>query len=227
MKNKSLLVLITAIITLSIAGCATTHQARSVKPSGFLANSEQLKKGNRKQALLRYVNPSAPWTRYTKVILLPVRLYAGQGSDLHNANPEQRLALANYFTAALHQELGKNYRIVTTPGPDVMIIRTAITDADESEVLLDTVTTIMPIGLAASTLKRVAVGSDSFVGDAQAEMEILDSLSGIRIAAAVDKRIGTKALRTKFGAWNHAKAAFDYWAEQLRERLEEVSSKRF
>jgi hypothetical protein len=101
-----------------------------------------------------------------------------------------------------------------------MTIRAAITDADESEVVLDLFTTVMPIGLALSAMKSVATGSGSFVGDAQAEIEILDSSTSTRLAAAVDRRVGTKALRYKFGAWNDAKEACDHWAQQLRERLE-------
>lgn len=222
MKLKSLFLLITATAALGLCGCSTTQQAASVKPSGFLVNYSQLKKGDGDQALLRYFNPAARWSRYSKIMLYPVKLYASKGSDLNNANPEERAGLANYFSAVLREELKKDYTLVSTPGPDVMVIRTAITDADESEVLLDTVTTLMPIGLALSTMKRTIGESDSFVGDAQAEIDIADSMSGVRLAAAVDKRYGTKALRSKFGGWSHAKEAFDYWAEQLRERLEEA-----
>jgi hypothetical protein len=209
--------------TLIICGCATTHQADSVKPSGFLTNYSQLKKGGDDEALLRYVNPRAPWGNYRKIILQPVKLYASKDSDLRNASQEERAALANYFTAALREELVKNYKLVSTPGPDVMTIRAAITDADESEVVLDLFTTVMPIGLALSAMKSVATGSGSFVGDAQAEIEILDSSTSTRLAAAVDRRVGTKALRSKFGAWNDAKEACDHWAKQLRERLEAMT----
>ncbi len=213
--KKSLLLFITVPTALYLNGCSTTQHASSAKPSGFLADYSQLKEGDGDEALLRYVNPDVQWKSYRKIILEPVKIYAGKGSDLRNTSPEQRSALANYFTAALHEELKKDYKLVNSAGPGVMVVRAAITDADQSEVLLDTVTTLMPIGLALSTLKRVATGADTFVGDAQAEMEILDSMGGERMAAAVDKRIGTKALRSKFGTWNHAQECFDYWAEQL------------
>ena len=91
-------------------------------------------------------------------MLPPVKLYGGKDSDLRNASPEEPAALANYFTATLHEELGKDYRIVSSPGPDVMIIRTAITDADESEVLLDTVVAVAsasgPCALSRKKRKR-------------------------------------------------------------------------
>ncbi len=211
-----------ALGTLFIAGCSTTHQARSVTTSGFLDNYAQLKEGEDGQAVLRYVRPGVNWASYNKIIIDPVMVYAGPKSDLASANQEQRQALASYFMATLKENLSQDFKLVNSPGPGVLRVRAAITDADSSMVMLNTVTTILPIGLAVSTLKRVVTGSDSFVGDAQAEMEILNSTDGVRLAAAVDKRIGTKAIRSKFGSWNDAKEAFDFWAERLRTRLAEA-----
>jgi hypothetical protein len=226
-QNESMETKLTRLLSLAVVmpflfACSTTHQARSVTKSGFLGNYSQLKEGDSGQALLRYVNPDVQWSSYKKVILEPIRVYAGKNSNLASADKEEREVLASYFGAALRKVLQKDYVLVTTPGPDVMTIRAAITDADSSMVMLNTVTTILPIGLAASSLKRVVTGSDSFVGEAQCEIEISDSRTDQRMAAAVDKRIGTKALRSKFGGWSDAKEAFDYWAEQLGERLAEA-----
>jgi hypothetical protein len=210
------------LTTQLLVACSTTHQASSVTKSGFLTNYSQLQAGEEGQALLRYINPTVRWLKYRKAMVDPVRIYAGKKSNLADADKDERQALANYYTAALREALTKDYMLVTKPGPDVMRIRAAITDADSSMVMLNTVTTIMPIGLAVSSLRRAITGSDSFVGEAQSELEIVDSLSGDRLAAAVDRRIGTKALRSKLGAWNDAQAAFDYWAEQLQQRLLEM-----
>ena len=53
------------------------------------------------------------------------------------------------------------------------------------------------------------------------EADITDGVTGQRVAAAVDERAGTKALRTKFdGTWGDFKLAMDWWAQRLNERLE-------
>jgi hypothetical protein len=50
-----------------------------------------------------------------------------------------------------------------------------------------------------------------------------DSVTGKRLAAAVDRRAGTKAQRTKFsGSWGDVKDAFDYWARRVETRLAEL-----
>lgn len=51
---------------------------------------------------------------------------------------------------------------------------------------------------------------------------ITDSITGVRLAAAVDERAGTKAYRAGLKEWSHVKRAFEYWAERIRERLLEL-----
>ncbi len=211
---------------LSLAACATTQQARDVTPSGFLKNYSQLKEGEGDQALLAYRNPQAKWSSYSKIMIIPVKVYAAPEADINSDSNQERIALANYFTAALYSKLKERFTVVREPGPGVLKLRVALTDADQSEVLLDTISTVMPIGLALSTVKRIATGSDTGVGFAQAEMEILDSQTSTRLAAAVDKRFGTKALRAKFGSWNHAEEAMDHWAGQIATKLNEAGAGR-
>jgi hypothetical protein len=227
MKQVSYLLKAALLCSLAcVIGCATTQQASrdDVGVSGFLRDYSQLKPGKSDEALLSYRNPKARWANYNKVMIDRVAVYTSRNSDLKSdASKQDQYALATYFSAALNESLGQKFKIANYPGPDVLRIRTALTDADQSEVLLDTITTT-PIGLALSAIKRGATGADSFVGFAQAEVEILDSLSSERLAAAVDKRYGTKALRSKFGSWNHAKSAMDYWAEAITNRLVELKS---
>ena len=204
-----------------LTGCATTQQASKVTRSGFLGDYSGLKPGKGDQAVLAYQNPTVAWVRYDSIIIDPVQVFMTKDADLKSDSAEERRALANYFTSSLHDELSKHFTIVRTPGPNVLRVRAALTDGDQSEVLLDTISTIMPIGLALSTIKRVATGSDTAVGFAQAEAEILDSRTSTRLAAAVDKRYGTKALRSKFGSWNHAEEAMKHWSERIAKRLVE------
>lgn len=203
----------------TVLGCATTQQAETVTKSGFLGDYSKLKAGKGDQALMVYKNPRAAWGMYTKIMVDPVSIYMTREAELRGDSKEERKELATYFNAALHEELKKNFKIVKTPGEDVLRLRVALRDGDQSEVLMDTISTVMPIGLALSSVKRQALGSDTAVGFAQAEADLRDSVDGTRLAAAVDKQFGTKALRSKFGTWNHAKEAMDHWAEQISARL--------
>ena len=133
--------------------------------------------------------------------------------------------LADYLHTALKEQLEKDYRIVQTPGPGVIRVRVAITEAAGSKIALDLMSNVIPIGIGVTAVNRLATGTHSAVGQAGIEGEVLDSVSGERLLAAVDRRAGRKVLRGKFGTWNDVKEAHDYWAEKLRKRLGELRAK--
>lgn len=210
-----------------LSGCASTYQARGAKTSGFLTNYSQLKEGQGDEALLVYVNPKTDFSSYTKILLDPVRVYATKDSALAKLPREDLQRLVNYLDATLREHLKADYTFVEAPGPDVMQLRVAITEAKGAKVVLDTISTLMPIGLALSEVKNIATGSHSAVGAVGAECEALDSLGKRRLFAAVDKRVGRKVTGKldKFEEWRTANDAFDYWAERLQIRLKEEREK--
>ena len=53
------------------------------------------------------------------------------------------------------------------------------------------------------------------------EFELVDSFSRKRLAAGVDARAGTKALKGKFDQWNDLKEAFEFWTQKVRYELVE------
>ena len=57
------------------------------------------------------------------------------------------------------------------------------------------------------------------VGEASGEVEVTDSLTARVVAAGVDRRIGQRSLRGVFSEWDDVDEAWNYWGEQLRERL--------
>jgi hypothetical protein len=207
-----------------LAGCQGTHQARTVDPSGFLKNYSQLQEGKDNQALLVYINPRTNFARYKGILLDPVKLYAAQGSLLMDASPETRQGLVNYLDAEIRRELAGPFYFATKPGPGVMRFRTAITDAQGSMVAMDTISSVVPIGLAVSVLKSGLTGAHSGVGSCSIEFEAVDSVTGQRLAAAVDKRVGDKFTGNfdKFDQWHAVTDAFDYWAALLKTRLLEL-----
>ena len=107
-----------------------------------------------------------------------------------------------------------------------MRIRIALTETDKSNVGLNAVTTIVPIGLAVNYAKVLATGTGTFVGKAAAECEIRSATTDELLAAAVAARVGQKNLTPgKLGSWGDVKNAADTWAANLRERLTEARAK--
>jgi len=209
------------------AACAGTHQVRSVETSGFLSNYSQLKEGKDDQALMVYTDPNVKFSEYSKIIIDPVSLKASEDSDMGKISAEDRQAIANYFYAALKENLSKKYAIVIEPGPGTMKLRVALTDMSGSKVVLDTLSSIVPVGIAVNLLYKGATGNSTAVGSATGEMELLDSTTGKRLIAAVDGRSGRKYTGKfdKWGKWNDTKDACDYWAQRIAQRLDELSGR--
>lgn len=225
--QKFLAVALAAGLLLGLAACSTTHQARSVTESGFLGDYSQLQKGESGQAKLIYIAPDVDWNKYTKLYIEPVELWKGDetNSPLGEMSQENQQMLVSYFYTSLNNELQKSYTIVDQPGPDTLVLHAAITEAKKSGPVRNLMTSIVPFGIAANLLKTAAFGKGIGVGEVQVEGELLDGATSQRLMAAVDRRVGTKALRTKFdGTWGDVKLAFDYWSERLESRLIKLRS---
>jgi hypothetical protein len=76
-----------------------------------------------------------------------------------------------------------------------------------------------------SSAAGLASDTQVFVGKCGIEAEVTDSLTNHRLAAAVDERAGTKALRGGVGKWSDVEEAFDFWAQRLRSRLQKEREK--
>ena len=86
-------------------------------------------------------------------------------------------------------------------------------------MVLDTITSVVPMALGVSTLKQLTFGTATFVADASIEVEAEDSLTQETLVAAVDRRAGGKGWSKKFNKWGKVEKAFDYWSEKIQTRL--------
>jgi len=215
-------------VGLLMSGCGSTMQAREATPSGFLGDYSQLKPGAEGESLLVYVNPKADLSKYDKILMDPVKVYAGKDSKIAKIPREDLQKLVNYFDAAMRESLKADYKLVKQPGPGVMRLQLAMTEVKGSVVLLDVMSSLTPPGVAVNALKTVATGTPAATGSVGAECQAVDSVSGERLFAAVDARAGQKYTGKfdKFNKWRAAQGAFDYWAQTLQRRLKEESSKK-
>ena len=208
---------------MALTSCTSTSQMRSTKASGFLGDYSQLHKGPSGGAQLVYIRPNVQWSAYNKIMIDPITAYAIPGNPLAKLSKEHLTALTTYLAAAVREQLSKDYQIVNAPGPGVLHMRIALTEAGAGKPVLAVVSSVVPIGMAVSILKTAVTGSGTGTGYARAEMELLDSVTQQRLIAAVDAQAGNK--RDFFGAffkWDDAQDAFNNWAEKTRSRLAEL-----
>lgn len=188
-----------------LAACATTPPAQS----GFLADYAALKPDKYgRPGLLWAEKQGFDWKKYRKVMLDPVVVYYHPQAGSKAIQPDELAKLAAFFREAVVNELQGAYPVVAAPGPDVLRIRAAITDVVPASPALNVVTTavaFVPLDL----------------GGAAIEAEFLDSTTGDRLAAMIDRKRGSSLdLKGGFTELGHAKAAFKEWAADLKKALQ-------
>ena len=232
----------TVAVAITLAGCSTTSQPgrnttlgeENLNGSGFISDVYPLmEEGKDGEALRLYRNSkyasTASFTRFTKMLLDPVKLYAGSQSELKDVPQVQAQAIAQDFYNQLYEQLGKDYQMVQTPGPDTLQISVAIVDAEVSNTWLKAASYI-PLGLTG--VKTVAMqgatyttGKPPTTGQVTIEGKMYDSQTGEIVAAAIDRRTGSRRPiiglfeSSTYDEWSDVTAAGKFWAETMRYRL--------
>jgi len=201
--------------------CTTTQQVRVQRADlkcGFLGSDcDRLTPGAKGQFDLRYVNPSANWRQYTKIIVDPVTFWGGDSGKVSAAEQQ---ALTDYFYQVLREQLGKRFQLVDEPGPGVMRAQVALTDVEPATPGLRTISTIIPAARILNTVKYAASGTYAFVGGAQGEAKLTDAVTGQLLGEAVDRRVGGGSLKAASQwQWGDAENVMTDWAKQVTERL--------
>jgi hypothetical protein len=135
-------------------------------------------------------------------------------------DPAILVEMTDYYQKALLAAVKDGYEVVDQPGPDVLWVRAAITDVVASNPTANTLSSIVPVGMVVSAAAKATTDANMGTGEAATEIEVLDSMTKERLAAAVDRRQGGKAAFR--GKWVDTQQAFDFWAKRFRERLDEM-----
>jgi len=219
-RKFGLSILAAAVIAASLTGCAATRERRGTPEStGFLGDYSQLQENPEFPASLVYVRPGVTWSSYSSIELDSVGLWLSQ--ETSGLSADDRQMLTDVLYTKLDTELRKYFTLVDHPGADSIRVRVALTQASGANVVARTVTTVIPQLRLLGGLIGLAGDTAATVGSARVEMEVLDSVTNERLAAAVDERAGTKVLFAKraYTTWGDVDAACEYWAKRLTWQL--------
>jgi hypothetical protein len=205
-----------AVVVL-LAGCAASGM-KDVKQSGFLSDYSQLKAGSEGEAAQVYFKPGVDFKQYNKLMFERVVVVLSSNAESQQIDPAMLKELTDYYQNAIFNAVKDGYEIVDQPGTGVLRIRVAITGLKPSNPTANTLSTIVPVGIVVSGATKAVSGENLGTGEAATEMEALDSLTGERLVAAVDKRQGGKGVFR--GKWEDTREAFDFWAKRFRQRLD-------
>ena len=217
-RTLALAVLIAAPVLVS--GCTATRGRRGApEESGFLRDYSQLAEVEGYPAARIYIRPGVQWSRYNAIQLDSVGLYTDASTA--NLSPEDQQMLTDMLYKSLYEDLSKYFTIVDHAGPNTLRLRVALTQAQGAKPVLRTVTTVVPQLRVLGSIVGLAGDTAATVGSATVEMEVLDSDTNQRLAAAVDDRAGTKVLFAKraYSTWGDVQAACGYWGGRITWQL--------
>lgn len=210
---RNVLVILTAMATLvMLFGCAGSQKQTY---SGFLNSYPTMMKGPG-DVDLRYLNPRVDWKKYDKIMMDEVVFFFKTNADYHGIHPSEIKVLGDKANEIYAKKLG-GY-LTDQPGPGVARMRMAITDIAPSKPAQGAMTTVVPVGLAVSLVKKGATGEYMGIGSASTEVEYVDSVTNEQLAVGIDKYPGGKL---DIGKMSPAEAAFEYWAERLLKFVQE------
>jgi len=214
-------ILLTVVIGLAVA--ASTGFAEDIQFSGFLGNPsvyDLLKPGPAGGGKLRWIKDGMDPKKYNRFMVDSVIFFLADKSDYKGIDPQEMKELCDLFNKELVAAFKDKYPIVAEPGPDVMRIRIAITNIKQSRPGVSAVTSIIPVGLGVSVVKKGATGGWAGSGETGLEFMALDSMTEEILALGVDLR--KAEFEQRFSKWGSAADAFKFWSQRTVTVLDNI-----
>ncbi|MBK7405061.1 MAG: DUF3313 domain-containing protein [Phycisphaerales bacterium] len=166
--------------------------------SGFLSSYADLESVNPSRS--RFISPALD--DYHAVLVDPVEVQV-EGDIL---TPDERTQAAAYFDAACRRIVTEaGIDLADEPAPGVARVRLALTDIAKSTWW--------------AKIHPGARFAGAGTGGAAMEGEVVDSLTGVQLAAAVQADAGNQFNLTAFSTLDDVKGAIDKWAKDAAEQL--------
>ncbi len=198
MKSWIAVAIASVLILLSNSSCASKPPARE---TGFLNDYSNLKAVN--PSRMSYVSPQL--AQYNAFIIDPLEFTIPP----QKLTPQQRAEVANHFNKRLVELVQKEgLTVTTTPDVGVARVQVALTDVANSTWW--------------KKLHPASRVAGAGTGGAAMEAEIIDSVTGAQLAAAVQSATGNQFDFTAFSTVADVNSAIDKWAVTASRTLKEL-----
>jgi hypothetical protein len=212
-----------ALATLALAACARKQTTTGDPAVDHFLGADY---GKMTQVLghterFAWRNPAFNPKDYSAVLLDPTVVWRKDVlAELSKVNPAELDALTRHFDEVLKKTMTDiDFPLKDTPAPRTMRVSAAITQVKASNPALNTVFSVLPVGILV-TLGQKAVGvADPNVGSCTVEVRFSDAMTGETLGLFSDHKDGDKYDSANFHELGQAQKAIDQWAEMLREGI--------
>ena len=123
--------------------------------------------------------------------------------------------LTDHMLERLTERISQYTTVVSEPNGRSLRISIALSNVETPNPILAVTSSVLPFGLAMSTISKVATGEHTNVGSASIELLVSDAQDGTPLFAAIDRQAGNKDFSTMIDSLDDAKDAINYWVERL------------
>ena len=217
--------LVSFVISCASTGSQSIKSSAAPQMTGFLGDYyKNLKPGGEGDARLLWIKPGVDFTKYKKVMVDYVIFAFSEDSEYKGIDADEMKKIADDASLAFVNAIEEEFLVVSKPGPGVLRVRAAIVDLKQSKPGLSAVSTVVPVGLGISLIKKGAVDSWTGSGATTAEMMVLDSMTNEVLGAGVDTK--SAEFEERFTKWGSTEEAFTFWGERLTKRLVNITKKK-
>jgi hypothetical protein len=199
MEKTKLLMVVVIGLAVMLGGCA-----KKAQETGFLSTYKNLEPVS--DNLMRYIGPDV--SEYSKFILDPIEVKCYNEQNCEKITSENVAHLKEYLYSQIVDTKPPQYELVSRPGPGVARIRIAVTNLQKSTPALN----VLP------WTKLAGVG----LGQASAEVELVDSETGKQLAAAIISDTGSRFSLSGLSQWGDVEAVMKSWAQKFWTRVNEA-----
>ena len=183
-------------VILGIASCASTQEELdpTTEFSGYLGDYSKLIENEDDDSQFLWISKGLKKGKYTSIMLEKVSVYP---RDLLTDNPNADLvrAIIKEFDKGFYESISKEFKMVNKPGPNTLRIRLAMTHS-KTDTQGMTGWEVIPIGAIIGGV-QAATDTRAQIVQVVIEVDMLDSVSNKRVAAAVRKATATQEDRTQ------------------------------
>lgn len=211
--------LIVLLMTMIFFSACTATTPKTAHDSGFLGDySTKLEPGKKEgDPKLMWMRPGVDYRKYKRIMVDYVVFAFADDSEYKAIDANELKEIGDKATEIMIRTIKEDFPVVTEPAPDVLRVRVAITDLKQSRPALSAVTSVVPVGLAVSAVKRGTTDAWTGSGATTAEMMVLDSTTGEVLAAGQDTM--SADFTGRFSKWGSVEKAFQFWADRFVNRL--------
>lgn len=216
MKTQLIKIVLLGLLTSVVMSPAWSKDVHST--TGFIDENVVLKKDANTAGVYRYEKPGLDLKNYDRIIFEPVEIWLHPKSKYKGISPDDLKVIGDSFVQTLIDELEPTYPVVSKAGPGTLVVRLAITNVKmkkKKRGLLG----YTPIGIVVTAVKDVA-GSRVSLIDAGIEAELLDALTGERLAVLADRGITASKKKDEKLSWKDIDERLRFYAKRFRARLE-------